>query len=48
MSGQKETAEENQALGLLRDEGGDGKVPSGLIMAAEEEKGTLGRTLSGT
>lgn len=43
MSGQKEAAEENVALRLLRDEGGTGKVPSGLIMEAEEEKGTLGR-----
>lgn len=45
MSGQEEAAEENLALGLMRDEGGDGKTPSGLIMTAEEGKGTLGRAL---
>lgn len=45
MSGLEEAAEENLALGLLRDEGGDGKAPSGLIMEAEEGKSTLGRTL---
>lgn len=44
MSGQEEAAEENLALGLLRDEAGDGKTPSGL-MNAEDGKGTLGRTL---
>lgn len=45
MSGQEEAAEENLALRLLRDGRGDGKAPSGLIMEAEEGKGTLGRTL---
>lgn len=45
MSGQEEAAEENLALRLPRDEGGDGKAPSGLIMGGEERKGTLGRAL---
>lgn len=48
MSGQKEAAKENLALRLLRDEEGSGKAPLGLIAEAEEEKGTLGRTLTGT
>lgn len=47
MSGQKEAAEENLALRLPRDGGGTGRVPSGLITEAEEEKGTLGRTFTG-